>query len=130
MIVTIIGLGLIGGSIALGLRESGFTDNLIGVDNDPVHTAKALELGLVDRILPLEEAVRQSRIIVVATPRWRSSSCSGTPITRVVEPERRRGANTHGAGARGRPVRRVKWSSEARGSSCTSTRRRSTGSST
>lgn len=68
MIVTIIGLGLIGGSIALGLRESGFAGELIGVDNNPEHTKKALQLGLTDRVLPLEEAVRYSRVIVVATP--------------------------------------------------------------
>jgi len=68
MIVTIIGLGLIGGSIALGLRESGFADSVTGVDNNPGHAAKAVALGLVDRILPLDEAVRGSDVIVVATP--------------------------------------------------------------
>ncbi|MBV6440234.1 MAG: prephenate dehydrogenase [Haliscomenobacteraceae bacterium CHB4] len=68
MIVTIIGPGLIGGSIAIGLRESGFSARVIGVDNNPAHAARAVELGLVDEVRPLEEAVQKSRIIVVATP--------------------------------------------------------------
>jgi prephenate dehydrogenase len=68
MTITIVGLGLIGGSMALSLKENYFADTLIGVDNNPVHTAKALELGLVDSVASLEEAVAQSDIIIVATP--------------------------------------------------------------
>lgn len=68
MIITIIGPGLIGGSMALGLRQKGFATRLIGVDNNPAHAARALELGLVDEILPLEPAVQQSQVVVVATP--------------------------------------------------------------
>jgi prephenate dehydrogenase len=68
MTITIVGLGLIGGSMALSLKENHFADTLIGVDNNPLHTAKALELGLVDSVASLEEAVAQSDIIIVATP--------------------------------------------------------------
>lgn len=66
--VSIIGLGLIGGSFALGLRKSGFAGKLIGVEQHPDHAAKALELGLVDIVLPLNEALAQSDLIVAATP--------------------------------------------------------------
>ncbi len=68
MKVCIIGPGLIGGSIALGLRAAGFSSHLTGVDNNPAHGAQALALGLVDDILPLEEAVGKSDLIIVATP--------------------------------------------------------------
>jgi prephenate dehydrogenase len=69
MTITIVGLGLIGGSMALSLKENHFADTLIGVDNNPRHTAKALELGLVDSVYSsLENAVAQSDIIIVATP--------------------------------------------------------------
>jgi prephenate dehydrogenase len=68
MTVTIIGPGLIGGSMALGLRASGFADRIIGVDANPAHAARALELGLVEEVLPLAEAVAQSRVVVAATP--------------------------------------------------------------
>ena len=68
MTITIVGLGLIGGSMALSLRENHFVDSLIGVDTNPLHTAKALELNLVDSVTSLENAVSKSDIIVVATP--------------------------------------------------------------
>ena len=68
MTITIVGPGLIGGSIALGLRDSGFAAQIFGVDSNPAHAARALSLGLVDAMLPLPEAVRQSQVIVVATP--------------------------------------------------------------
>ena len=68
MTITIVGLGLIGGSMALSLKENHFTDMLIGVDNNSLHIAKALELGLVDSVASLEKAVAQSNIIIVATP--------------------------------------------------------------
>ena len=68
MTITIVGLGLIGGSMALSLKENHFVDTLIGVDNNPIHATKALELGLVDSIASFEDAVAQSDIIIVATP--------------------------------------------------------------
>lgn len=68
MTVCIIGLGLIGGSLALALRKNGFAQLIIGVETDPSHAEKALQLGLADRVLPLEIAVAQSDLIVVATP--------------------------------------------------------------
>lgn len=68
MVVTIIGIGLIGGSMALSLKEKGFADSVIGVDAMEEHQQKALELGLVDEILPLEEAVKKADIVVLAIP--------------------------------------------------------------
>lgn len=68
MVVTIIGLGLIGGSMSLALQEKGFATRVIGVDNQPEHVNKALELGLVHACLPLNEAIDQSNLIIIATP--------------------------------------------------------------
>jgi len=68
MTITIIGLGLIGGSLAIALREKGFAKNIIGVDNNPNHSEKALELHLVDKILPLKEAIVLSDLVIVAIP--------------------------------------------------------------
>jgi prephenate dehydrogenase len=68
MTITIIGIGLIGGSMAITLREDRFADKIIGVDANPSHCEKALELGLVDEILPLEEAVSKSDLVIIATP--------------------------------------------------------------
>lgn len=66
--ITIVGVGLIGGSLALQMNEKGMAAGIIGVESSETHAAKALELGLVDEILPLEEAVLQSEAIVLAIP--------------------------------------------------------------
>ncbi len=68
MKATIVGLGLMGGSLALALRDRRLADRLIGVDNNPRNASKALELGLVDQILPLEEALAEADLVVLAVP--------------------------------------------------------------
>jgi len=67
--ITIIGLGLIGGSLALSLRQHGLADRLIGVEANPAYARRALELGLVDEIGPdLATAVAPAGLIIVAVP--------------------------------------------------------------
>jgi prephenate dehydrogenase len=68
MRLAVIGIGLIGGSMAMTLKQKGFVDHVIGVDNNPLHQAQALQLGIVDEIMSLEEAIDASDIIVIATP--------------------------------------------------------------
>ena len=68
MIVTIIGLGLIGGSLALSLDKIGFCEHIIGVDKKPKHCKEALALNLVHEIQDLEQAVLKADVIVVSTP--------------------------------------------------------------
>lgn len=66
--VAIIGPGLIGGSMALVLREHKFTERIIGVESVESHAEQAVRLGIVDQILPLREAVEQADLIIVAVP--------------------------------------------------------------
>lgn len=68
MQVGIIGIGLIGGSMAVDLKERGFTDRVVGVEQDALHAAAAKDLGLVDEVVDYEECIRTSDIIVVAVP--------------------------------------------------------------
>lgn len=68
MIVTIIGIGLIGGSMAIALKEKGIASSIIGVDASRTHSDKALELGLVDKVLPLTEAVVAADLVILAVP--------------------------------------------------------------
>lgn len=68
MKATIVGLGLIGGSFALGLRKSGLVTELIGVDRSEANAKKAVELGLVDKILPYDSALAQADLVVLAIP--------------------------------------------------------------
>ncbi len=66
--VTIIGVGLIGGSLSLAMKERGLVKKVIGVGRSPESLQKAKELGLIDESLSLEEAVPQSDLIYVAIP--------------------------------------------------------------
>lgn len=66
--VTIVGVGLISGSFALSLKEKGVVKKVIGVSRTKASTDKALALGIIDEVLPLEEAVQQSDLIYVAIP--------------------------------------------------------------
>ena len=66
--VTIVGVGLIGGSLALALKEKGFAKKVIGVGRAKASLDKAIELGLIDEALPLEEAVKQSDMIYISIP--------------------------------------------------------------
>lgn len=66
--ITVVGVGLIGGSLALQLHEKKISSKLLGVEINEFHAQKALELELVDEVLPLEVAIQQSDVIILATP--------------------------------------------------------------
>lgn len=68
MNLSIIGLGLIGGSFAKDLRKAGLATELLGVEASPAHAERAVQLGLVDRAVPLEEALRLSDVLLLAVP--------------------------------------------------------------
>lgn len=68
MNIAIIGVGLIGGSVALDLKKSPLFDKIYGVDENPKHQEKAKELGLVDDIIPLDEALKKAKIILLSIP--------------------------------------------------------------
>jgi prephenate dehydrogenase len=68
--ITIIGLGLIGGSIALSLKQAGLGDiELVGYTRSSETAIKALKRGAVDKIEDnLVSAVDKAEIVVLATP--------------------------------------------------------------
>jgi prephenate dehydrogenase len=68
MRLTVIGIGLMGGSLALSLKKKGLVSNVIGVDHNLEHQKLALQLGIVDEIMSLEEAIAASDLIAIATP--------------------------------------------------------------
>ncbi len=68
MTVTIVGVGLISGSFALGLKDNGFAKHIIGVSRTPTSAARAVELGIIDEALPLMDAIKKSDFIYVAIP--------------------------------------------------------------
>lgn len=68
MKVAIVGLGLIGGSVALELKKSQFASTVIGVEGKPEHAAEAISLGLVDRVQTLAEACVDAELVILAVP--------------------------------------------------------------
>ena len=68
MKTTIIGLGLIGGSIAIDLRKSGIATEITGIDLNANHASKALALGLVDDIESEDTAIASADLIILAIP--------------------------------------------------------------
>ncbi|WP_397376949.1 bifunctional prephenate dehydrogenase/3-phosphoshikimate 1-carboxyvinyltransferase [Pseudomonas sp.] len=67
--LVVIGLGLIGGSFAKGLRERGLCHEVIGVDLDPESRRLAVELGVVDRCeADLATACAGAEVIQLAVP--------------------------------------------------------------
>ena len=66
--VTIVGLGLIGGSLAWALKESGEVRTVCGVDSDPGSVEYAIETGIIDEgSTDAAEAVPGAEVIVAAT---------------------------------------------------------------
>ena len=66
--VGVIGLGLIGGSMAIDLKRRGFATTVLGVEQDSISAQAALTIGLVDEVVPYEDCIRRADIIVVAVP--------------------------------------------------------------
>ncbi len=68
MVVTVIGIGLIGGSLAISLKEKGFADKVIGVSRTEKSMDKAIALGLIDEKSTFDIAVEQADLIILAVP--------------------------------------------------------------
>jgi prephenate dehydrogenase len=68
MKIAIFGIGLIGGSVAKDLRETGFAAEILGVEKNENHARTALELGLVDKIVDRETAIAEADLIILSIP--------------------------------------------------------------
>jgi prephenate dehydrogenase len=67
--ITIVGVGLIGGSVGLAAKARGVAGRVVGVDRDPAAVAKAVALGAIDAGgTDLAEGVAGSGLVVVCTP--------------------------------------------------------------
>jgi prephenate dehydrogenase len=68
MKVSIIGVGLLGGSFAYSIKEIYPHAQIIAIDSNASNAERAVELGIADKIMSLAEAVPQSKLIILATP--------------------------------------------------------------
>lgn len=66
--IGLVGVGLIGGSIALDLKEKKYAFKVLGYDLSTSNAQKALELHIIDEIVSLENLIKRSEIIIIATP--------------------------------------------------------------
>ncbi len=68
MKATIIGLGLIGGSMAIDLKKAGIVTELTGIDLNKEHAAKAIELDLVKEIDTEGKTIATADLIIISIP--------------------------------------------------------------
>ena len=67
--LAVIGLGLIGGSLARALREAGAVQTIAGFDSNPLRCAAALSLGVVDHIgTSAADAVKDADLVLLSVP--------------------------------------------------------------
>lgn len=67
--ISVIGVGLIGGSLARALREVGFMDTIVGCGLDKSHLQQAIDLDVIDKYeTDVAKAVHGSDLVIVAVP--------------------------------------------------------------
>jgi prephenate dehydrogenase len=66
--LAVVGIGLLGGSVARAARVSGVAAQVVGVDRDPAHRERALALGIVDSASPDLGHAAGSGLVVFCTP--------------------------------------------------------------
>ncbi|MFI3321320.1 MAG: prephenate dehydrogenase [Rikenellaceae bacterium] len=70
MNIAIVGVGLMGGSFALSLKDNSIAKKIIGVDSNSENSSRALELGIVDEVVAFEDIASREDIdlIVITIP--------------------------------------------------------------
>lgn len=68
MKIGIVGLGLMGGSMALALKHTSFVTSVIGTDHNPEHQKIALSRKLVEKIVTFDELKHECDVIFLAVP--------------------------------------------------------------
>ena len=65
----IIGVGLIGGSLARALRQANACEEIVGAGRDPAHLQQAVDLGVIDRFdTDIAAAVKDADMVFVSVP--------------------------------------------------------------
>ena len=76
--IAILGIGLMGASLALGLKKRGFTGRILGYARREETRKQALASGVADEVFAdPAEAVRAADIVVVCVPIWTIASLAG-----------------------------------------------------
>ena len=67
-VVSIVGVGLIGASLGLALKEAGVVSKVLGVGRTQSNLDHALKMGAIDGVVDLVDAAKQSDVIVLCVP--------------------------------------------------------------
>ena len=87
--VAILGLGLIGGSLARAVRESGFSQRVIGYGHREPSLHRGLELGVIDDFtLDLDRAISEADILVICTPTLVAETVLAEILPRIADLDR------------------------------------------
>ncbi|OGB98933.1 MAG: hypothetical protein A3G35_21070 [candidate division NC10 bacterium RIFCSPLOWO2_12_FULL_66_18] len=97
--MVVVGVGLIGGSLALAARKAGLVETVVGVEADPAHREMALAAGVADRVTErLSGDLARADLVVLAVPvtgiaallpevaRFASETCLVTDVGSVKGP--------------------------------------------
>ncbi len=79
--ITVIGLGLLGGSMALALRKI-TPAKIYGIDANPVHIEKAMQLGIIDLPTTISE-IHSSDVVVIAVPVNKIAEITGQVLDKI-----------------------------------------------
>jgi len=79
--ITVFGVGLIGGSFALALKQAGAVKQIVGIDCHAQALARAQVLDIIDATMPLADALRDTDLVLVAAPVGQTQS-----ILTAIEP--------------------------------------------
>ena len=67
-VVSIVGVGLIGASLGLALKQAGVVTKVLGVGRSQLNLEQALKIGAIDGAVDLVDAAKQSDLIVLCVP--------------------------------------------------------------
>lgn len=68
MKISIVGVGLIGGSIALKLKQKKTADLIYGIDNNTENLDEALALNIINKKADLKTGIQNSDLVIIAIP--------------------------------------------------------------
>jgi prephenate dehydrogenase len=66
--LTVVGVGLVGGSLAWAAKRRGVAREVVGVDIDPASSRRAVDQGVVDAMATTADGVRGADVVVLAVP--------------------------------------------------------------
>ncbi len=93
--ICIIGVGLIGGSFALGLKKSGFRGHIVGAGRNIESLERGIGLGIIDSYqTDLSRAVEESDLVLLAVPMGAMKA-----VMQSIKPSLKQGAVVTDAGS-------------------------------